>query len=483
MELPLHLHHRPGVPLYQVLAEAIAAAIEAGELSPGRKLPAARELAAGHCLSVATVMRAYEQLKSQGLIETRAKAGVFVLRQPPVLKRGAPPATEDGADPEPAWSRYGVSVATAPGPESVHGTAMLYTPEMSALPLSTWQKMLVKHRICYDHPSFRDYGSDPLGYLPLRQAMSAYLARSRSLRVLPENIVVTSYSRLDFFCRLLIDEGDHIAVENPSYPAVRAILKSHGAVLHPISVDAEGLNVDELARLPVPLKMVYLTPTHNDPTGAMLSLSRRERLVAFSSATNTLLWENHFDSHIRYTAPPLPSLFELAAGRLTVFSTSFWMALGPLVSLGFMAVPSSCLPVLRQALSLAHLDASALEASALADFIEAGHLEKQMHRGRIAYRQKRQALLSALISEFGNSLVSGKESCGFHLLLNFPSKISPEVILNSSAAAQLPLTASSPYYFTDSPNNQFLCPFMNLPENIEERVKRFAQLLNKAARI
>lgn len=476
MEIALHLRRRPGVPLYVALSEAIRAASESGQLPPGYKLPAARELAAAHCLSVSTVVRAYEQLKSQGFIETRAKAGAFLSSH----HVQHPHAASDAGQAALRWSQYGQHLQPVASLDSEHSTALIYTPPVKALPLTAWQKMLIKHRVCYDDPSFRDYGSDPLGYRPLRQAVADYLSRGRGLRVTADNIVVTSYSRLDFFCRLLLDQGDHVAIEDPSYPAARAILKSHGAVLHPISVDAEGLVVDQLLSLNVPLKMVYLTPTHNDPTGAMLSLSRREQLVKFAHATSTLIWENDFDSHLRYTAPLLPSLFDLAGGQSVVFSTSFWMTLGPLVSLGFMAVPTGCLPVLKRALSLAHLDASALEASALADFIEAGVLEKQMHRNRVAYRSKRQSLLSALVAEFGSRLVWGKESCGFHLLLRFPREYSAAAIVECAAGAQLPLTSSTSYYLCESPDNEFLCPFMNLPDvGIESRVQEFGRRLKK----
>lgn len=359
----------------------------------------------------------------------------------------------------------------------MHDTATLYTPALETLPLAMWQKMLIKNRGCYLEPFFLDYGADPYGYVPLRQAVSSYLARGRTLNAPADSIVVTSYSRLDFFCRVLINPGDRVAVEDPCYPAARVILASYGAHLHPISVDGDGMQVDELLNLEEPVKLVYLTPTHNDPKGSVLSLERRTRLVEWASQTNTLIWENDFDSHLRYTSSPLPTLYELASGEFVIYVTSFWMTLGALVKLGFMVVPDRFRQTIRSALSLAHVDVSPLEASALTDFINEGHLEKCIHRNRITYRKRRQRLLSALMREFGSLIQIGKESCGFHLLVRFQSDLAEETILKCANTSGLPLASSAPYYMIDPVPNEFLVPFMDLTDDLDDRAKAFAGCL------
>lgn len=480
MDIALKLQASSELPLYKALSAAIQAAIYSGQLKPGQPLPSIRQMASSYNTSPATVIRAYEQLASQGLIETLAKSGTRV--KPCLILKSNDRASQSNSsevrDNLPI-SRYLENIHLAYEIGEPHGTANYYGCDLKELPVSLWQNMLIRHRSCYQKiPEFSDMSNSRFGYRKLRESIASYLLRSRGIECESEQIIITNGSRLDLFCRLILNSGDYVAIENPSYPAARTILTSYEAIIKPFEVDEEGLITSALESSPLSFKVIHVSPSHNEPKGTVLSESRRSQLMDWSNRHNTLIFESDFDSVYRYGNRPVKALHGLSNNDNVFYSGSFWLSLGPLSSIAYMVIPKSYVSHFERALKLLHFNVSPLEQCALADFIEEGHFERFLHKSNVLYRKKRQALIQSLTVSLGNRVQFAKQSGSKHLLIRFNSTHPHELILKSAIEAGLPLSSTSAYYMQAMPEGEFMISFGNLQlESISIKVTKFCEIL------
>src|SRR5262249_23640872 len=266
-----------------------------------------------------TASKAYELLQFRGLITSHPAVGTFVSST--VSNRSA---AQDGIE-EPApikqpkneephrLSDYGAHIMSS---QTIGSADVELFPELNFgapaaenLPLVKWQEALVRAtRTRTLRP--QDYRSDALGCEVLRKALADYVRRTRGITCSFEQIALFSsaQSALDLLSRLLINSGDLTAVENPGFPGVRRTFASHGATVCPVPIDKHGLMVSELSRQPA-TRLVYVTPSHHDPSGAVLSPVRRVQLLRWAQANQAIVIEDDFDCEYRYTDTPLPALF------------------------------------------------------------------------------------------------------------------------------------------------------------------------------
>ncbi len=157
------------------------------------------------------------------------------------------------------------------------------------IPLKTWRKFVHKNSRSTDSPALVQV-IDALGYPPLRDELAAYVRRARGAKCDANQVAVVSNLQqgIDIVTRILIEPGDWVAVENPGYQFARRSILSAGGRLVPIPVDEEGIVVRELAALSQKIKLVYVSPSHNDPTGAVMSLARRHELIALGESKRGL---------------------------------------------------------------------------------------------------------------------------------------------------------------------------------------------------
>jgi GntR family transcriptional regulator/MocR family aminotransferase len=480
VDISLLIKQERDQPLYKTFTEAFIEAIQSGRLSPGQALPSVRALAASYGVSPDTAVRCYAELAAQGFIETIPKTGTFV-RNASLSNQSSRQAVTPV---EPLLSQYAKRLLHAA--EDLALSQAEATPTLTAtdhLPTSTWQKLLSKHRNSLGKDlSLLNYGARPAGIEPLREAIASYLARVRGVRCEPRQVLVTSGSRLDLICRLLIDPRDKVVIENPCYPTVYPLLLSHAAVLHPTDSDDDGMIVEGLSAIKDEVKLVYVTPSHQDPTGAVLSENRRRKLLAWAAERKSFIWESDVDHQFRYGSAPAPSLQALDTNDSVVYSGSFWPVLGPLAKVGYIVVPLNLLPVVMQMQDIFSRDVSVIEQYALTDFILDGHLERHVLQLKKTYTRKRQALIHALTTTFADSIRLAKAGSGFHVLVKFLRATSSEAVAHAAAESQLPFKSSAPYYFGDAPECEFLIPFSVLDEDrLQESIRELAHRLNHTA--
>lgn len=436
------------LPLHRQLYEALRRAMLDGKLGAGERLPSSRDLAEDLKLSRNTVVAAINQLSVEGYLASRVGSGTYVNDNVP---RAAP---SRGA-------RNGGQPATLQaGRLSVRGIALSstfcatelevqpFTPGMvdfSAFPIALWQRLQNKHwRMTY--PDMLDYNTSG-GYAPLRRAVADYLRVFRSVHLEADQVVITSGTQqsLELCARLLADHGDTVWVEDPAYwGAVKAFMAT-GLAIHPVPVDEQGIS-PQASDSAKPPRLIYVTPSHQYPTGAVMTLPRRHQLLATARAHDAWVLEDDYDSEYRFSGPPISSLEGLDTDGRVLYMGTFSKVLYPGLKLGYLVVPKPLVAAFKQAHYDLNRPGQMPVQAALAEFIEMGHFASALRRARQNYAERRQCLLEALkpVLTPGGPYISGAEQ-GLHLCLRLPGDIDDRALAQRAAQQGMTVRPLSAY--------------------------------------
>lgn len=500
MDLMIPLDRDAAQPLRDQIYGAIRSAIVAGTLTHGGRLPSTRELARQLGVSRLTVDDAYARLAAEEYIAGRRGSGTYVS-----AAMEGPPAGgnhERSQAPEPAHlSRWGQRIGSSPPFDSAdrleRTTTLPFnlsagTPGIDAFPMALWQRLQARALRTGADDAF-DYGSDA-GLVALRETVAAYLGRSRGVHCAPEQVVITSGTQqsLDLLTRLTVDPGDKVVIEEPAYPALRAILTAAGADIAAIPVDAHGLQTDLLPDPVEPCKLACVTPSHQYPTGALLPLSRRLALLHWAGRAGALVVEDDYDSELRYDARPVPALAALAApgaavpdsaagahGRVAYLGT-FSKVLYPALRLGYVVLDDALAGRFLAAKRVidrhppTHLQATA------AAFIGEGHFERHLVRMRRLYAARQATLIDAVDTSlrgiaFRDTSVG---SAGLHVFVRFDVGMDERELVARAAAGGVQVSPGGECFASPPEQPQLLLGYAAMPEDgIREGVRRLAGAL------
>src|SRR5579863_452438 len=430
----------------QWLYHAIRSEILRGWLRPGARLPSSRDLGRQYKLARGTIVNAFDQLASEGYLTGSVGSGTYVNRVLPdgllqVRKRAG---LAEAARPteNPRVSDYAIRARLFRCYEDRPVRA--FRPNLPALdmfPIEIWTAITSR---CLRRISLRNLmGCDPLGFLPLREAIADYLTGSRGVRCTAEQIAIVSgvQEALDLTARLLLNPGDQVCVEDPGYDGAVQVFQSLGAKVCRIPVDDDGMTV---ARLPERgVRLLYVTPGHQFPIGTTMSLARRLELVAWARKSGAVLFEDDYDSEYRFSGRPIPALQGLAAenydqGRV-LYAGSFSKVLFPALRLGYVVVPERLVEHFRAALSLTVRHAPLIEQLVLSEFIAQGHFGRHLRRMREIYAERLSTLLAEAESRLAGLLeISGVEA-GLQTVGWLTEHLQAEVV--ATAAAKLGVEA------------------------------------------
>ncbi|TFW17685.1 PLP-dependent aminotransferase family protein [Massilia arenosa] len=422
--------------------DQLRAAILDGRLRPGLRMPSTRALAAQYGISRNTALAAYDMLLAEGYLLARPRGGTFVaatLPQPQVARaRSVAPALNAWWSRPPLPTPHGQSAAT------LSCDFLLGSPATDELRWDIWQRlttrairMLAKERAVY---------ADPHGLPRLRAAIAGHVSFARAVGCDAEGIVVTSGTQqaLDLLARILVTPGKTVvAVEDPGYVPARAAFGAAGARVVPVPVDGEGLIVE---RLPAHAKVVYVTPSHQFPTGVVMSMARRAALIAWAERHGAVILEDDYDGEFRFDARPLDALQTLDRGASVFYLGTFSKSLFPGLRLGFVAAPAWARAALVAAKQAADAHGPLIEQHALAAFIEEGHLARHVRRMRRVYGERRTALLGGLARHCGEWLDPVPNSAGLHLTAYARRGLKLQDLMGRAAAQGVGVYALAPYY-------------------------------------
>jgi GntR family transcriptional regulator / MocR family aminotransferase len=273
-------------------------------------------------------------------------------------------------------------------------------------------------------------GQEPPGLEALRVALAAHLRLSRAIHCAPDHVLVTRgvASSLRLLAAALLRPGDLVAMEEPGYPAARAVFAAHGARIAACRADEHGLVVSEL---PAGARLVYTTPAHQYPLGGRLPVPRRRALIAWARASGALIAEDDYDSEFRYDVGPLPALFGLDPGVVVHLGTTS-KTLTPALGLGWLvARPELVTEVSAAASQLGERVSEAAQHAFLA-LLDRGDLGRHVRRMRREYGRRRAAIVAALGAVPGPGLGPGLarllgEDAGLHVVLELPAGTADQV--------------------------------------------------------
>jgi GntR family transcriptional regulator / MocR family aminotransferase len=478
--------------LYQRLYRGLRGAILAGRLPAGARLPSTRALASELRLSRNCVLMAFDQLFAEGYVEGRVGAGTFVSATLPdraLRPWNAPTTTSVAAPPPPRLSAHArriMAMSRLPPPAPA-GRSLRYDfryglPAVEHFPHETWRRLLARRARA---TSIRTLWYGPaVGYAPLREAIATHLRAARGLIATADQVVVVNGSQqaLDLAARLLIDEGDRVVVEEPSYEAARQIFQAAGARLRPCPVDEAGLDV---ARLPRGgrVRLAYVTPSHQFPTGAVLSLPRRLELLRWAERTGAHVLEDDYDSEFHYDGRPIAAVQSLDRSGRVVYVGTFSKVLFPSLRLGYMVVPRSLVPALAAIRWLTDCHSPNFEQEVLSDFMTEGHFERHLRRSRARNASLRDAFLAAFHELFGDRVVITGANAGIHMvawLRGVPASHLPE-LRKRAAKRGVGVYPVGPYYLRPPREAGLLVGYGSLNErDIRAGVRILAEVLRES---
>lgn len=467
--------------LYQIVRDAILE----GSLGAGQKVPSTRELAELLSVSRSTVKASYGQLIAEGYLQSKASASTFVSAELPQPK---PARTQRPQFLEPAdlaaLSPYGRALANTkltqvPNPAPAEISFFSWRPALDEVPLEQWTRILWRKTRETDR-ALLDLPASRLGSDRLRAAVARYV-KQRDIECDPDQVFIVNgfHQAFDLVCRVHLQSGDSVAIEDPCFPQVHQTIQASGAHLLPISVDSGGFSVEETkAHARSRVKMAYLTPSHQFPTGAIMSLPRRLELLEHAYTHGITIIEDDYDSEFRYSGSPIPALMGLDHHDCVLYIASFSKVIYPSLSLGYLIVPKRFAQIYSNARTLIS-DAFPIHIQeAVAEFIEEGHLTRHVKRMTQIYDRRRRALVAALQKHLGNKVTIYGDNAGIHLLARIDSNLSDAEIVARAAERGVAIVSTGVYYLKEAPKGEFSFGYGDVTEDqIEIGIKRLAETL------
>lgn len=463
-------------PRQRVIYHRLRNAIVSGRLAPNRRLPSSRSLAASLHVARNSILYAYEQLIAEGcLVADRQGTCVAPFL---VCSMESPCRSEAPSIPRKLSAR-----ATALEAEEELGAAVLpFTPgepDYGAFPFQRWRTCL--ERVWRD-ASWRQLGYAAQGGDPvLRQAIASYLSTVRGLSIDATQVVITSgtQSALSLCAQLLADHGETVWVENPGYFAARVVCALAGLHVHDVSVDSEGLSPTEDDWCRHSPRLIMITPSHQYPTGHVMSLSRRLALIDRARRSRAWIIEDDYDSEFRRAGPAPPALFGLQPDAPVVYTGTFSKTLYPGLRLGYLVLPRTIAADFARVAAQATRAGQGIEQRVLAEFIQRGDYTAHLRRMRVRYAARQAALRAALKERFGPHLVLSGGAAGLHLVMWLPQEINDMKVVERTAELGLGVRALTSYSRASTGCNGLVLGYGNLEEGmIDECVRRLVMAVD-----
>ena len=462
------------------LLRALKDAVLSGRLAEGARFPPTRQLAQELGMSRNTVLAAYEQLRAEGFMQGRVGAGSYVaLPARFVEARRPPPAPAKHVAPQSQYARRtrrNFDYARIPG-RAIPGVRYAFqygVPLVNPLLTDGWARAL-SHAATRTSPNY-----PPAQGLPaLRAEICGYLANRRGLVADPGEILIVSGTQqaIALTARVLLDAGDEVAIEEPQYNAITTVLKVHGANLVPVPVDHDGLRCDAL---PVrPPRLVCVTPSHQFPTGVLLSLPRRMELLDYARRQRSWIFEDDYDGEFRYDGRPHAALRALDPSRV-IYVGTFSKALFPSLRLGYIVMPPGLRDDFLGAKWLMDATTAGIEQAALAKFMADGSFERHLRRTAHTLKLRREALFDGLSKHAGDAVEIADSHAGMHLVvwLRGRSASDGEAFIELARSRGLGLYSIRPYYLEPPDRAGLLMGYCGLsPAEIQEATRLFGRCL------
>lgn len=491
--LPVHLQPESHVPLYVQLRDQLRALVHAGDLRPGDRIPASRELATMLGVHRTTVANAYAELESEGLIQGHVGRGTFIRGNGNGLKLTPPPPPVLNGNGTIRWELLfadergeeilGRLTASAPG-DSI--SFVMARPAEEFFPIEELQ-LCVNAVLRREAKEVLNLGPSD-GYAPLKEALLELL-RSDGIIAKDENLLVTDgcQQALDLISKAFVRPGDSIILENPAYPGALAIfngararvlgvpVRTHAEPGSSLGIDLEALEATLAANR---VKLIVLTPDFHNPTGTSMPLASRRKLLELASRHQVPVVEDHIYARLHAREERIPSLKQLDRSNLVIHIDSFAKVAFPGLRVGWVVAPPAAIERLRVVKQTTDLHTDQLAQATLAEFLRRGMFTKHLAKMRSVYASRLHALEEALRRHMPEDTRWTHPEGGMCLWLELPPGFDASELLIHAKERGV-LFAPGRYFYAQSPlPNTLRLGFANLDEKqIARGVATLADLL------
>ena len=465
-------------PRYLQLSRALKSAIGSGRLPHGSRLPPSRDLAHDIGLSRRTVVAAYELLRAEGLLKGRVGSGSYV--HAPAHSQQRLVSCPASIRPQSAFAQRARMLHDPDNLTGRRHAGNRYAfdvgmPLLDGRITSAWAREVARVA-----PYLRPAYPMPQGHPALREALSAHITRTRGVRCEADDLLIVNGTQqaVSLAARVLVDDGDEVVFEEPQYYATRRLLQMHGAEIVGVPVDHGGLRV-ELLHQHRP-KLIVVTPSHQFPTGAVLSQERRQALLDFARQSDAWVLEDDYDGEFRLESSAVAALQSQDKEGRVIYVGTFSKTVFPSLRLGYLIMP----PALRRDFLAAKwaddFGSAPLEQRALANLIKNGTYERHLRTISRKLSGLRDLLLASLRKFCGDSVVAHPSHAGMHVLVLVPAldASNEDALIRHAGGKRLGLYAASPCYLDPPSSVALLMGYASMSaKDLVDAVKLFAECL------
>lgn len=475
-------------PLSTQLYASLRDLMLSGAIAAGQRLPASRTLARDLGLSRTTVIDAFDRLIAEGLVESRVGSGTFVSD---VLSRERPRAPVIEAPALPAPRKPSLSKAMGWAVDRFSERSRLphipcafitALPAFDAFPMAQWARLVAKHwRGAREE--VMGYGA-PTGHKGLREAIAAHLRANRGIACDRDQIFIVGGAQQAFHLigSVLLNPGDKAWFENPGAIGARNSLLACGAELVPVPVDQEGLNVEEGLKRAPDFRLAFVTPSHQQPLGHILSLERRLALLRSAEQAGAWIVEDDYDGEFFFGRRPLPTLKSIDRSGQVIYVGTFSKSLFPALRLGFMLAPPSLVDTFAK-LSSAFVQGVPTSVQAVvAEFIEEGLFVTHIRRMRRIYQERHEALSEAARRDLAGLLDVAPTDSGLHTIGRLDRGYSEIAVARAAAERNIVVSPIARFSIESTGDNGLVLGFGGVkPPEIKTGVAVLAEVLDGLA--
>lgn len=451
-------------PLYLQLYKHFKAAIESNRLKEGEKMPSIRGLAKDLSISKITVEKAYQQLMSEGYIENYDRSRYTVKKFEGIVLKTPTPSIRS-QDNQLDIEHNKICYDFASGDMDKEG-----------FNFALWKGYINKAFLQKER--LFGYG-DIKGEDELRREIAKYIQKSRGVQAHKEQIIIGAgvQSLLSVLCSILQLEHSSIAFEEPGFKNGRRIFADHSFQIVPIPMQKDGIDMEQLVSSGE--KLVYVSPSHQFPTGYIMPIAKRSQLLNWAEEKKGIIIEDDYDSEFRYFGRPIPALKGLDQRGKVVYLGSLSKIVPPSIRISYMVLPEEFLEIYQKKASLYNQTASTIEQLALAHYMADGHLERQIRRLRKLYHEKRRLFLAEIKAILGDKVEVNENESGLHILLSLKSELPAEKLAQQALEKGCRVAPVQDYYLERSPEKlpQVILYFSKIPA---EEMKNGIDLLRDA---
>jgi GntR family transcriptional regulator/MocR family aminotransferase len=436
-------------PIARQIYQQMRQSIVTSALPKGSRLPSTRELAELIEVSRFSVVAAYDELMAEGFIEGKQGSGTFVTNEiPDSLSGSSMFAVADEGLSRRQLSDAGQRYSEI-GREDLQSLNMPFSAGRCSVDLPTlqaWRQISSKHArtISLDALGY----TDPFGRESFRQIIAEYLRVFRFVNCTAEQIIVTSGAQqaIDLSIRVLLNPGDSVWVEDPGYPAVQRALAASSVITVPVPVDEVGINVVQgLQKEPEP-RAIFVTPSHQHPTGVVMSIERRHELLHAAVQSGAWVIEDDYDSEYRYAGSPLPALQGLDRSGRVIYIGTLSKVLFPGLRTGFAVVPLDLVDAYRGARHLMDRGPPIAFQGVLEEFMRDGFFTSHIRRMRQRYHLTLQSLVKDLRTSLGSLGDVRMPECGMRFVVYLADGIDDCEVAKEAARLGVAIRPISPLY-------------------------------------